>query len=75
MAQVPQGVAVGPRAQQSALAKMRAALVLPMPRAPVNRKAWCTRPMLMALVKVRATCSWPRRSSNLCGRYLRARTR
>jgi hypothetical protein len=27
------------------------------------------------LVRVRATCSWPTRSSNLCGLYLRARTR
>ena len=54
---------------------MRAALVLPTPRAPVNRKAWWTRWRLMALVSVRAMCSCPTRSPKCWGRYLRARTR
>ena len=54
---------------------MRAALVLPTPRAPVNRKAWWTRFCAMALVSVRATCSCPTSSSKRWGRYLRARTR
>jgi hypothetical protein len=38
--QTPQGSAVGPFSQHSAFARMRAALVFPTPRAPVNRKAW-----------------------------------
>ena len=34
-----------PSSQLSALARMRAALVLPTPRAPVKRNAWATRPL------------------------------
>ena len=71
----PQGSAVGPFSQHSALARMRAALVLPTPRAPVNRKAWWTRFWAMALVNVRATCSCPTSSAKRWGRYFRARTR
>jgi hypothetical protein len=37
LAQRSQGVGVGPFSQLSALARMRAAEVLPTPRAPVNR--------------------------------------
>ena len=37
MSQRSHGVGVGPVTQLSALARMRAVLVLPMPRAPVNR--------------------------------------
>ena len=33
----PQGCAVGPLSQLSALAKMRAVLVLPVPRGPAKR--------------------------------------
>ena len=66
---------MGPFSHESALARMRAALVLPTPRAPVNRKAWWTRFCAMALVSVRATCSCPISSENFCGRYFRARTR
>src|SRR5215831_4452666 len=73
--QTPHGSAVGPFSQHRALARMRAALVLPTPRAPVNRKAWCTRFCSMAFTSVRAMCSWPTSSENRCGRYLRARTR
>ena len=36
----PHGVGVGPFSQLSALARARAAVVLPTPRAPVNKKAW-----------------------------------
>jgi len=35
--QTPQGVAVGPSAQLSARARMRAVLVLPVPRTPAKR--------------------------------------
>ena len=40
--QVPQGFAVGPGddGQLSALARMRAVVVFPMPREPMNRCAW-----------------------------------
>ena len=71
----PHGFAVGPFAQESDLARMRAALVLPTPRAPVKRKAWWTRFAAMAFVSVRATCSCPISSRNRWGRYFRARTR
>src|SRR5262249_14589385 len=73
--QTPHGSPVGPFSHDRALARMRAALVLPTPRAPVNRKAWCTRFWAMALDRVRATWSWPTSSEKRCGRYLRARTR
>src|SRR6188472_2471017 len=72
---VPHGSAVGPFSHDSAFARMRAALVLPTPRAPVNRNAWCTRFCAMAFDSVRATCSWPTSSENRWGRYLRASTR
>jgi hypothetical protein len=36
-AHLPQGVAVTPVSQLSALARMRASVVLPTPRVPVNR--------------------------------------
>ena len=75
MSQTPQGSAVGPFSQESALARMRAALVFPTPRAPVKRKAWWTRFWAMAFDSVRATCSCPISSENRCGRYFRARTR
>ena len=54
---VPQGVIVGPVVQLSALARMRAVVVLPTPRTPVKRNACATRPDAMALPSVRVTCS------------------
>ena len=38
------GVGVGALIAGQALARMRAAVVLPTPRAPVKRNAWCRRP-------------------------------
>jgi hypothetical protein len=35
--QIPQGLAVGPFSQRNALARIRAALVLPQPRGPEKR--------------------------------------
>jgi hypothetical protein len=67
-------VAVGPFAQFRALARMRALVVLPTPRTPVNRNAWATRFCAMAFPMVVETWLWPTRSSNDCGLYLRART-
>ena len=43
-AQTPQGVAVTPVSQLRHFERMRAMVVLPTPRVPVNRNAWCTRP-------------------------------
>ena len=69
-----QGVGVGPFSQLRALARIRAAEVLPTPRAPVNRYAWPTRLVAIAFDSAWATCSWPINSSNVCGRYRRATT-
>src|SRR5262249_24673717 len=54
---------------------MRAVVVLPTPRTPVRIQACGTRPVANALVSVRTMASCPMRSSNVCGRYLRASTR
>ena len=54
---------------------MRAAVVLPTPRIPVNRKACAIRPRLSACASVRVTCSWPTSSPKRSGRHLRASTR
>ncbi len=50
-------------------------VVLPTPRWPVNRNAWATRPVLIALTSVAAMCSWPTTSSKVAERYFLARTR
>ena len=73
---VEHGCAVGPSvfAQLSALARMRAVVVLPTPRAPESRKAWPILPRSSALRSVRVTVDWPTTSSKDVGRYLRART-
>ena len=73
----PHGSAVGPSpfAQLRALARMRAVVVLPTPRAPENRKAWPMRPVESAFFSVRVTVDWPTTSSNVRGRHFRARTR
>ena len=54
--------------QLRALARMRAMLVLPVPRGPANTYPWATVFSVMALVSVRATWSWPTTSANVCGR-------
>src|SRR3954447_10969072 len=74
------GVIVGPPCpsapmQFNALAISRAVDVLPTPRTPVRRKAWAIRPRAIALASVVTIASWPISSANVCGRYLRARTR
>jgi hypothetical protein len=75
VAHSPHGSALVPCSQFSDLAKMRAMVVLPTPRVPVNRKAWWTRPVSSALVSARTTCSCPTSSAKRLGRHLRARTR
>ena len=67
----PQGVTVGPLTQFSERARILATDVLPVPREPTNRYAWCTRSRSTALRSVRTTCSWPTTSSKLCGRWRR----
>src|ERR1044071_1181753 len=69
-----QGVTVGPFSQFNALAKMRAVVVLPVPRGPTNRYAWAMRLFLIAFLSVWVMCSWPMTSSNCCGLHLRAMT-
>ena len=70
--QVPSGSPSAPRSRQlSALARMRAVVVLPVPRGPEKRYAWPTRPSRTALRSAVVTCSWPTSSSNRCGRYFR----
>jgi hypothetical protein len=44
-----------PRSQFSDLAKIRAIVVLPTPRVPVNRNAWWMRPESSAFVSARRT--------------------
>ena len=46
-----------------ALGEMRAIVVLPTPRVPVKRNAWCTRPVSSAFTSARRTCSWPTSSA------------
>src|SRR5205823_5235067 len=74
--QTPHGLVVGALnfSQFSALARMRAMEVLPVPRVPVKRKAWATRPDSMARLSVCATWSCPTTSSKSCDRYFRAST-
>ena len=78
--QTPQGSAVGPPwpsgpTQFSARAMMRAVVVFPTPRTPVSMNAWATRPVAKAFRRMRTIASWPIRSSNVVGRYFRAKTR
>ena len=70
----PQGATVGPWAQFSALARIRAVVVFPTPRAPEKMYPCATRFVRMALASVSVTSFWPTTSSNTCGRYLRAMT-
>ena len=61
--QVLSGVAVGPCSQLSALARMRASEVFPVPRGPAKRYACRTWSLPIALRSVRTTASWPTTSS------------
>ena len=50
-------LAVGPCSQLTIFARMRAVDVLPVPRGPQNRNAWCRRPSRIAPVSARTTWS------------------
>src|SRR5689334_20885159 len=54
---------------------MRAVVVFPTPRTPVRIQACGIRPVSNAFEIVRTIASWPIRSVNVAGRYLRASTR
>src|SRR6516165_1148462 len=67
----PHGSSVGPRSQFRQAARIFAIEVLPVPREPTNRYAWCTFPRRTALRRVRTTGSWPSTSANVRGRWRR----
>src|SRR4051812_8967825 len=70
-AHTPHGSGVGPCSQLSERARMRALDVLPQPRGPENRYAWCNRPLRSACDSGSVTCSCPMTSAKVRGRYLR----
>ncbi len=72
--QTPHGSGVGPFAQLSARARMRAVVVLPQPRGPEKTNACAMRLLFSAFLSVRVTACCPRTSSNRWGRHLRAST-
>src|SRR5438445_10110470 len=72
--QLLQGRGVGPFSQLSALARRRATVVLPTPLKPEKRYAWWMRFCATAFWRVVTIGAWPTTSSNVWGRYLRART-
>ena len=60
--------------QLRAMARMRAMVVLPMPRWPLKMYPWAMRSWASALARVTVTWSWPTTSAKRWGRYFRART-
>jgi len=72
--QTLQGSSVGPWMQFNAFARMRAVVVFPVPRMPLNTKACATRPERIAFTSVRVTCSCPTTSAKVCGRARLAST-
>src|SRR5881397_719107 len=60
------------RSQLSAIARIRAAVVLPTPRGPANRYPCAARPPATAPRRAAAMCSCTIRSANFLGRYFRA---
>jgi hypothetical protein len=60
--------------QLSAIARIRAIVVFPIPRCPEKMYPCAIRPCSSAFAKVRVTWSCPITSENRCGRYLRAKT-
>src|SRR5918993_4627193 len=58
--QVLSGLGVGPFVQFSALARIRAIEVLPVPLGPAKRDAWRTWSAAIAFRSVRTIGSWPR---------------
>src|ERR1019366_2746485 len=70
---VPHGSTVGPCSQFKQAARILAMLVLPVPREPTKRYAWCTFSCETAFWSVRTTCSCPITSANVRGRWRRYR--
>jgi len=71
---LPQGSGVMPDSQFRHLARIRASVVLPTPRVPVKRYAWCSRCSVSAWRSAFTTCSCPTKLAKSRGRHLRART-
>src|ERR1035437_1127337 len=67
----PHGSVVGPCSQFRQAARIFAIEVLPVPREPTNRYAWCTLSRSTALRSVRTTGSCPTTSAKVRGRCLR----
>ena len=57
--------------QLTALARIFAHEVLPVPRVPVNRYAWLSFPVSICARSVSVTPFCPTTSKNVCGRYFR----
>ncbi len=64
----PHGSIVGPRSQFRQAARILAIEVLPVPREPTKRYAWCTFSRSTALRRVRTTGSCPTTSAKVRGR-------
>ena len=57
--------------QFTALARIFAQVVFPVPREPQNKYAWDTLPCSTSYRSTSVICFWPQTSSKVCGRYLR----
>jgi len=69
--QVVHGSGVIPFSQLSALARIRAVVVFPVPLGPQNKYAWAGFPADSAFRSVRQMWSCPMTSSKVWGRYFR----
>ena len=67
--QTPHGSPSCGSRQLTALARIFAQVVLPVPREPVNRYACEIRPAISSFFSVTVTCGWPTTSAKSCGRY------
>ena len=65
------GSGVGPFSQLTILARIRAVDVLPVPRGPQNRNAWCRRFSRMAPGQGADHVLLPQDLAGACGRYRR----
>ncbi|CRZ95125.1 Uncharacterised protein [Vibrio cholerae] len=64
-----------PVSQLSPFANKRPMVVLPTPRVPLNKYAWCKRFCAKAFSKAVKTWDCPTTSLNRVGRHLRAKAR
>ena len=71
----PQGSGLEVSRQLTALAKILAQVVLPVPRVPVNRYAWPMRPAEIWFCRAVTMAVWPTTSAKRWGRHFRYRAR